>query len=112
MKPHSPAIVLIAIPFAACSHELRTVAPAAGESQADPAGVKAIAAAQTYMRERGGDPLREEWSAKYMSDGTWSVMAWHIMYPNNSGSSRFVPGGHTFYTVSGDGQVLEARAGA
>ena len=81
------------------------------ELQVEPAAVQAIAAAHAYIRERGSDPLGAEWSARHMPDGTWSVMAWHIVYPNNSGSSRFVPGGHTFYTVSGDGKVLEVTEG-
>ena len=39
----------------------------------------------------------------------WSVTAWHIWYPNNNGSSRFVPGGS--YLLGEDGKILEKIPG-
>jgi Clp amino terminal domain, pathogenicity island component len=70
----------------------------------------AIAVVLADVQRRGGDPHREECSAK-RSDGRWYVTAWHIWNPDNTGSSRFVPGGFTMYIVSDDGKILEALPG-
>jgi hypothetical protein len=70
----------------------------------------AIAVVLADVQRRGGDPHREECSAA-RRDGRWYVTAWHIWYPDNTGSSRFVPGGFTTYIVSDDGKILEAQPG-
>jgi len=58
------------------------------------------------IQKHGGNPHDEECSARLTDEG-WYVTAWHIMYPNNVGSSRFVPGGFTDYVVSRDGRILK-----
>jgi hypothetical protein len=70
----------------------------------------AIAVVLADIQRRGGDPHREECSAKQM-DGEWYVTAWHIWYPRNKGSSRFVPGGFTTFVVSTDGEILKTMPG-
>ena len=45
-------------------------------------------------------------------NGEWHVTSWHIFYPNNTGSSRFVPGGHTTYIVTPDGHITNTIPGA
>jgi hypothetical protein len=71
---------------------------------------EAIAVVVADIQRRGGDPRRNECSAKKI-DGDWWVTAWHIWYPNNKGDSRFVPGGFTTYIVSADGKILSTRGG-
>ena len=70
----------------------------------------AIGVVLADIKRRGGDPKLEECSATKTKDG-WSVLAWHIMYPKNVGSSRFVPGGYTFYLVSTDGRIVGSFPG-
>ena len=70
----------------------------------------AIAVVLADIQRRGGDPKRDECSAKKM-DADWWVTAWHIWYPNNVGSSRFVPGGFTTYVVSTNGSILRTLPG-
>ncbi len=70
----------------------------------------AIAVVLAEIKRNGGDPVREECSAREV-DGLWRVTAWHIRYPNNEGSSRFVPGGFTTYVISGDGKILQTLPG-
>ena len=70
----------------------------------------AIAVVRRATKRRGYEPNASEYHAN-RSGKDWFVMAWHIMYPNNTGSSRFVPGGFTTYTVSNDGKILETMPG-
>jgi hypothetical protein len=70
----------------------------------------AVSVVLAEIQRRGGDPRREECSAKQL-DEVWYVTAWHIRYPNNVGSSRFVPGGFTSYVVSTDGKILRTLPG-
>ena len=70
----------------------------------------AIAVVLADIQRRGGDPRREECSAKKM-DEDWWVMAWHIWYPHNTGSRRFVPGGYTIYVVSTEGMIVRTLPG-
>jgi hypothetical protein len=99
-------------------------------------GAEAIAIVRADIRHRGGDPDREEYSASesdhhaiqtemkelleqsridYLAIANtnehWSVTARHIWYPNNQGSSRFVPGGFSDYYLSADGKILNTRGG-
>ena len=70
----------------------------------------AIAVVLADVQRQGGDRERKECSAKHI-DGNWWVTAWHISYPNNVGSSRFVPGGFTTYVVSTNGTILRTVPG-
>jgi hypothetical protein len=67
---------------------------------------EAIAVVLAEIQRRGGDPRLEECSAKKTDDG-WDVIAWHIFYPTNTGSSRFVPEGSKIYIISRDGKILK-----
>lgn len=64
----------------------------------------AISVVRRDIKRRGHDPNGAEFHAS-QTGTNWSVTAWHIWYPNNTGSSRFVPGGFTSYTVSNDGKI-------
>ena len=70
----------------------------------------AIAVVLADIQSRGGDPMREECSAKNV-DGEWWVTAWHIWYPDNVGWSRFTPGGSKDYIVSTDGKIVSRVPG-
>ena len=70
----------------------------------------AIAVIRRATKSRGCDPNASEYHAN-RSGKDWFVTAWHIWYPNNTGSSRFVPGGYTAYTVSHDGKILATMPG-
>jgi hypothetical protein len=107
------AMLYISVPFA-----LLLGACAPQPSQPSPPGVSkqvtteadAIAVVLADIQRRGSDPRREECSAKRM-DGDWWVTAWHILYTNNVGSSRFVPGGFTTFVVSTNGTILRTLPG-
>jgi hypothetical protein len=71
---------------------------------------EAIAVVLADVQRKGGDPHREECSAARI-DGRWYVTAWYILYPDNTGSSRFVPGGFTTYILSNDGKILKVLPG-
>jgi hypothetical protein len=70
----------------------------------------AIAVIRRATKRRGGDPNASEYHAK-RTGRQWHVTAWHIWYPENTGSSRFVPGGFTSYTVSSDGRIVDTMPG-
>jgi len=110
MKAMLKISVLLAFLLAGCAgqRQAQPASPVVGKdatTQAD-----AIAVVLADIQRRGGDPRREECSAKKM-DGDWWVTAWHIWYPNNVGSSRFVPGGFTTYVVSTDGRIVRTLPG-
>jgi hypothetical protein len=73
-------------------------------------GAEAIAIVLADIQRRGGDQKRQECSATKM-DGDWWVTALHIWYPNEVGSSRFVPGGFTIYEVTTEGTMLRTLPG-
>lgn len=102
--------VLFSLLLVGCAHrhETKSLAPAVGEKVST--GADAIAVVLADIQRRGGDPKRVECSAKKV-DGAWWVMAWHIWFPNNVGSSRFAPGGFTEYVVSTKGKILETLPG-
>jgi hypothetical protein len=70
----------------------------------------AIAVVRHATKRRGGDPTASEYHA-HRSGKDWFVKAWHIRYPDETGSSRFVPGGFTTYTVGNDGRILATMPG-
>ncbi|HEX8295504.1 MAG TPA: hypothetical protein VF593_04350 [Chthoniobacteraceae bacterium] len=70
----------------------------------------AVAVVRRATKRRGRDPNASEYHARRI-DNEWSVLAWHIWYPENSGESRFVPGGFTSYTVSDAGKILQVMPG-
>ena len=70
----------------------------------------AIAVVRRATKRRGGDPNASEYHVSHRGD-QWVVMSWHIHYPENTGPSRFVPGGYTSYTISSDGKILETMPG-
>jgi hypothetical protein len=71
---------------------------------------QAIAAVHADIRNQGRDPARVECSAMELED-SWNVTAWRIIYPENAGSSRFVPGGFTTYIVGHNGDILKRVPG-
>jgi hypothetical protein len=71
---------------------------------------RAVEVIKSHIRKRGGDPAREEITAKWRR-GEWHVTSWHIFYRANNGVSRFVPGGFTCYTVSPDGRITSTMPG-
>ena len=71
---------------------------------------EAISIVRADIQRHGGNPHDEECSARLTDEG-WYVTAWHIMYPDNVGSSRFVPGGFTDYLVSREGGILKTLPG-
>ena len=96
---------------AGCAAEPRRAA----KSQTQPVGAVRTAeqandVVRRHIRKAGGDPEKSELTAEWRR-GAWHVMAWHIRFPNNTGASRFVPGGHTFYIVSPDGRVTDTLPG-
>jgi len=102
-----PLILLLT----ACAHRPHIVSP----SSADGPGqilteADAVAVVLAKIQSDGGDPAREECSARKTENG-WHVIAWHIWYPEKSGSSRFVPGGFTTYLLGDDGKILEKIPG-
>ena len=110
MKAMPHISVVLALLFVACARQQSTQPPAATVVQHVSTEADAIAVVLADIQRHGGDPRREECSAKRM-DGDWWVTAWHIWYPNNVGSSRFVPGGFTTYVVSTNGSVLRTLPG-
>lgn len=115
MTTTAKTFILFALLLSACARQqqvqpapVQPAPPVAGKQvfiQAD-----AIAVVLADIQRRGGDPKREECSAVKDKRG-WSVTAWHIWYPQNTGSSRFVPGGFTTYVVSDDGKIVEVQPG-
>jgi len=101
--------VLLALLLSACADQRQAPAPPISRQVSTAADAIAIVLAD--IQQRGGDPQREECSARKV-DGEWRVMAWHIWYPNNLGSSRFVPGGFTIFVVSIDGKIIRTLPGA
>lgn len=110
MKAMLQISFVLALLFVACARQQSTQPPAATAVQQVSTEADAIAVVLADIQRRGGDPKREECSAKKM-DGDWWVTAWHIWYPNNVGSSRFVPGGFTTYVVSTNGSILRTLPG-
>ena len=66
----------------------------------------AISTARRAIAEREMWPHGAEFSAKPFKDG-WAVTAWRIEYPNNKGSSRFVPGGFRSIIIDRTGNVTQ-----
>lgn len=102
-----PLILLLT----ACAHRHHSPSP----SPADGPGqvlteADAIAVVLAKIQGEGGDPAREECSAQKTENG-WRVIDWHIWYPAQSGSSRFVPGGFTTYLLGDDGKILKKIPG-
>jgi hypothetical protein len=93
--------------LSACAHPQRPQlsVPKQVNTEAD-----AIAVVLADIQRRGGDPRREECSAKKFDDYWW-VTAWHIIYPRNVGSSRFCPGGFTVYHVSTNASIIGTLPG-
>jgi hypothetical protein len=102
--------VLFLLVVAGCARERHTQPPPPAVSKQVTTEAGAIAIVLADIQQRGSDPRREECSAKKM-DGEWWVTAWHIWYPDNVGSSRFVPGGYTIYVVSTDGKIVRTLPG-
>lgn len=71
---------------------------------------QAVEVVRRHIRQRGGDPAREEISAT-RGKTAWQVTSWHIVNPSATGGSRFMPGGYTEFTVSVDGRIAEASGG-
>jgi hypothetical protein len=111
---HMKAMLYISVLFtllrAACAPQRQAQPLPSVVSKQVTKGADAIAVVLADIQRRGGDPHREECSAKKM-DGDWWVTAWHIWYPNNKGDSRFVPGGFTDYIVSTDGKIVRTLPG-
>ena len=110
MRATVQILVLLALLLSGCAHQQNAHLPAPVASKPITTEADAIAVILADIQGRGGDPRREECSAKQM-DGEWHVTAWHIWYPRNKGSSRFVPGGFTTYVVSTDGEILRTIPG-
>ena len=102
--------VLFGLLVPACARQRQAQLPAPSLSKQVTTEADAIAVVLADIQRRGADPRREECSATKI-DERWHVLAWHIWYPNNKGSSRFVPGGFTTYVVSTDGSILETLPG-
>lgn len=106
--PHS--LVLLTPLIVGCAHP-HTAQPSASSTPRVNKQVsteaQSVAVVVADMQRRGSDPSQEECSAKRI-DGDWWVTAWHIWYPKNVGSSRFVPGGFTTYVVSTDGKIMRS----
>lgn len=71
---------------------------------------QAIAVVQRRVRASGGDPEQLEITARRQRS-QWLVTAWRVVYPNNTGASRFTPGGYTTYVVGADGRVIDTLPG-
>lgn len=114
MKALLLCLALLTLLVAGCAprQETQPVTSSTPEQLSKQASTEAdaIAVVLADIQRRGGDPKRVECSAKKM-DGEWWVTAWRIMYPNNKGDSRFVPGGYTTYVVSTNGSVLRTLPG-
>ena len=110
MKSLLQIVAVLVLFLGGCAHrrETRALVPPVTKQVTTEAGAIAIVVAD--IEQRGGNARREECSAQMM-DGDWWVTAWHILYPNNVGSSRFVPGGFTTYVVSTDGRILRTLPG-
>ena len=62
----------------------------------------AIYSLKNYLISQGENIDHDNITAKYIH-GEWNLQRWIAMYPENEGSSKFVPGGHTMYLVSTNG---------
>ena len=109
MKAILYIFIMLTLLLAACSRQEHKQPPAPVSKQIT-TETDAITVVLADIQRHGGDPHREECSAKRTDEG-WDVTAWHIFYPNNKGSSRFVPGGFTDYVVSRDGRILKTMPG-
>lgn len=99
-------------------------------------GAEAIAIVRSHIQYSGGNPGGNEYSAaeidvraletemkrvagkdyRLIENGSWRDERWlvtarRIFYPNDQGSSRFVPDGFTSYFLSADGKILHVRGG-
>ncbi len=112
---HSKAVLIsILILFAGCGSDDRVQpkqqAAAIPRSARIQTADDAIAVVRRAIRRRGCDPAGSEYDA-IRSGKDWFVTAWHLMNPNKTGSSRFVPGGFTTYTVNNDGKIIGTMPG-
>ena len=74
------------------------------------AGDQAVGLVSNELQRLGEDPVEYEYSAKLIDD-QWNITAYRIFYPENKGSSRFVPGGFTMYIISTNGVILKTIPG-
>ena len=90
--------------FGSCSTPVKTA------ELSSPSDAKVIEAVRTHQQRHGRDPRKEEITATW--DGAqWQAISWHIVHPENQGSSRFVPGGMTYYTVSPENEIVSVTPG-
>lgn len=103
-------ILLVLLLGAACARQqyAQRLEPAVGRQITTEN--EAIAVVLEEIERRGDDPERYECNARPSEKG-WMVVAWRIIYPENVGASRFVPGGFTSYLVSPEGEILMRRPG-
>lgn len=90
-------------PFASPDKPAPSTTPTRGEETA-------IATARRAVAERESWSHGAEFTANPFKDG-WVVTAWRIEYPNNKGSSRFVPGGFLSITIDRTGKVTQYLRG-
>ena len=107
MKATLRVLVLLAwfVAVAGCQQTVKPDTSRQVNKEAD-----AIAVVLADIRRNGGDPDREECSARKTDEGWW-VTAWYIFYPTNVGSSRFASGGFTDYLVNKDGRIVKKIPG-
>jgi hypothetical protein len=113
MKSALLVFLIAALYGAGCATDRRSTGPGvppAPQSSSVRTPQQAVALVKRHIRAHGGDPSREEISAQW--NGTqWRVWSWRIVYPNNPGSSRFVPGGYTIYMVDTSGLIAAILPG-
>jgi hypothetical protein len=111
VKTASLLFLLLACHGAGCAREPRRALEARTQpTDSVTTAEQAVEVIRRHIRKLGGDPAREEISAEWLQ-GEWHLVSWHIFYPNHKGASRFVPGGHTYYTVTPDGRVTNSMPG-
>lgn len=109
MKPASIILLLVAFLCASCRSSSKAFVDEPGpQSGSVRTREQAVAVVVQYIREHGGNPAVEEITARWHKD-QWAVVAWHIVNPQGTGSSRFTPEGFTSYFVGKEGSVTIHR---
>ena len=110
MKATTSILLLFIALMCGCSKESPDDAPVSISRTPIDSESDAIYALKNYLVSQGENIDHDKITAKY-ADGEWNLLRWIAVYPENEGSSKFVPGGHAIYLVSTNGLLTRIIPG-